>query len=102
MVSAPQIEVSDNRVFVEFTPTVPHCGMSTLIGELSFIVMTFALAEGFWLVTGLSIRVRLLRSLPLRFKIDIRVKPGSHQSEHAGKHPNVGSVGHSMLNLMSF
>lgn len=32
---------------------------------------------------GLSIRVRLLRSLPERYKIDIRVKPGSHQSEHA-------------------
>lgn len=32
---------------------------------------------------GLSIRVRLLRSLPQRFKVDIRVKPGSHQSEHA-------------------
>ncbi len=35
------------------------------------------------LVAGLSIRVRLLRSLPDRYKIDIRVKPGSHQSEHA-------------------
>ncbi|EKM55959.1 uncharacterized protein PHACADRAFT_256936 [Phanerochaete carnosa HHB-10118-sp] len=66
VVSAPQIifdpKFSD-RVTVEFTPTVPHCGMSTFI--------------------GLSIRVRLLRSLPERYKIDIRVKPGSHQSEHA-------------------
>ncbi|TFY72353.1 hypothetical protein EVG20_g676 [Dentipellis fragilis] len=63
VVSAPQIDISNerNRVLVEFTPTVPHCGMSTLI--------------------GLSIRVRLLRSLPSRFKIDIKVKPGSHQSE---------------------
>jgi metal-sulfur cluster biosynthetic enzyme len=63
VVSAPQIEVGHNHVMVEFTPTVPHCGMSTLI--------------------GLSIRVRLLRSLPNRFKIDIRLKPGSHNSEHA-------------------
>ena len=35
VVSAPQItfnpKVSD-RVTVEFTPTVPHCGMSTFIG----------------------------------------------------------------------
>ncbi|KAI0345204.1 hypothetical protein BDW22DRAFT_1008484 [Trametopsis cervina] len=66
VVSAPQItfdsKVSE-RVTVEFTPTVPHCGMSTFI--------------------GLSIRVRLLRSLPERYKIDIKVKPGSHQSEHA-------------------
>ncbi|KAJ7491249.1 FAM96B protein [Mycena latifolia] len=63
VVSAPQITVSGNRVNVEFTPTVPHCGMSTLI--------------------GLSIRVRLLRALPSRFKIDITLKPGSHQSELA-------------------
>ncbi|GLB35426.1 putative iron-sulfur cluster assembly protein [Lyophyllum shimeji] len=63
VVSAPQIDVKGNHVMVEFTPTIPHCGMSTLI--------------------GLSIRVRLLRSLPDRYKVDIRLKPGSHQSEHA-------------------
>ncbi|KAF8431745.1 FAM96B protein [Boletus edulis BED1] len=63
VVSAEQIEVGDNHIVVEFTPTVPHCGMSTLI--------------------GLCIRVRLLRSLPPRFKVDIRVQPGSHQSELA-------------------
>ncbi|KXN91211.1 hypothetical protein AN958_02244 [Leucoagaricus sp. SymC.cos] len=63
VVSAPQITIDQNRVIVEFTPTVPHCGMSTLI--------------------GLCIRVRLLRSLPSRFKVDLFVKPGSHQSEHA-------------------
>lgn len=65
VVSVPQVTVTPNHVLVEFTPTVPHCGMSTLI--------------------GLSIRVRLLRALPTRFKVDIRVKPGSHQSEHAGR-----------------
>ena len=34
VVSAPQITVDNarNHVLVEFTPTVPHCGMSTLIG----------------------------------------------------------------------
>jgi len=32
---------------------------------------------------GLSIRVRLQRSLPERFKIDIFLKPGSHQTEHS-------------------
>ncbi|KAH9948113.1 hypothetical protein B0H21DRAFT_735431 [Amylocystis lapponica] len=66
VVSAPQISFDarvPDRLTVEFTPTVPHCGMSTFI--------------------GLSIRVRLLRSLPQRFKVDIKVKPGSHQSEHA-------------------
>ncbi|KAF9533519.1 hypothetical protein CPB83DRAFT_845415 [Crepidotus variabilis] len=63
VVSSPQIAIGSNHVKVEFTPTVPHCGMSTLI--------------------GLCIRVRLLRSLPERYKVDIYVKPGSHQSEHA-------------------
>jgi hypothetical protein len=32
VVSAPQINVTPNRVLVEFTPTTPHCGMSTTIG----------------------------------------------------------------------
>ncbi|KAL0088304.1 hypothetical protein J3Q64DRAFT_1725017 [Phycomyces blakesleeanus] len=59
------IHVDDNRnsVQVEFTPTIPHCSMATLI--------------------GLCIRVRLLRSLPERFKVDIRVRQGTHQSETA-------------------
>ncbi|KAJ1668559.1 Cytosolic iron-sulfur assembly component 2B [Coemansia sp. RSA 1813] len=50
-----------NHVLIEFTPTIPHCSMATLI--------------------GLCIRVRLLRSLPERFKIDIKVRQGTHQSE---------------------
>lgn len=47
---------------VQFTPTIPHCSMATLI--------------------GLCIRVRLERSLPNnRFLIKVSVTPGSHQSE---------------------
>ena len=57
------ITVDDARshVFVNFTPTVPHCSMATLI--------------------GLCIRVKLLRSLPSRFKVDIQITPGTHSSE---------------------
>ena len=49
------IEVDDTRgtVSVFFTPTIPHCSMATLI--------------------GLSIRVKLLRVLPERFKVKGRV-----------------------------
>ncbi len=45
------IEVNDleSMATVYFTPTIPHCSMATLI--------------------GLSIRVRLLRALPSRFKV---------------------------------
>jgi hypothetical protein len=32
---------------------------------------------------GLSLRVKLIRSLPRRFKVDVRISPGSHASEHA-------------------
>lgn len=46
---------------VRFTPTVPHCSMATLI--------------------GLSIRVKLLRSLPARFKVRVEIEPGTHNSE---------------------
>lgn len=53
----------DGSVSVEFTPTVEHCSMATLI--------------------GLCIRVKLLRALPQRFKIEIVLKPGSHASEDA-------------------
>ena len=50
-------------VRVKFTPTIPHCSMATLI--------------------GLSIRVKLLRSLPPRFKISVEISPGTHATEHA-------------------
>ncbi|KAL8278006.1 hypothetical protein RQP46_009638 [Phenoliferia psychrophenolica] len=66
VVSAAQITVTNGErphVLVEFTPTIPHCSMATLI--------------------GLSLRVRLLRALPERYKVDIKVKKGTHQSENA-------------------
>lgn len=84
MVSAEQIEVRENHIVVEFTPTVPHCGMSTLIGIMNTLSVSRPMQAYHRCPSGLSIRVRLLRSLPPRFKIDIRVKPGSHQSELSG------------------
>lgn len=44
-----QINDAESIVGIEFTPTIPHCSMATLI--------------------GLSIKVKLLRSLPNRFKV---------------------------------
>ncbi|XP_075017521.1 cytosolic iron-sulfur assembly component 2B isoform X1 [Calonectris borealis] len=54
---------AESTVAVEFTPTIPHCSMATLI--------------------GLSIKVKLIRSLPERFKLDVHITPGTHASEHA-------------------
>ena len=48
---------------VEFTPTIPHCSMATLI--------------------GLSIQVKLLRSLPSNYKTEVSIKAGTHSSEVA-------------------
>ncbi|CAD7701630.1 unnamed protein product [Ostreobium quekettii] len=62
VVNEDQIDVDDSsgHVRVSFTPTVEHCNMATLI--------------------GLCIRVKLLRCLPQRFKVDIQVLRGSHGS----------------------
>ncbi|CAH8358869.1 unnamed protein product [Eruca vesicaria subsp. sativa] len=59
------VEVDDSKshVRVTFTPTVEHCSMATII--------------------GLCVRVKLMRSLPSRYKIDIRVAPGTHATEAA-------------------
>ncbi|KTF75909.1 hypothetical protein cypCar_00034855 [Cyprinus carpio] len=51
VVEQMRVNVNDEEstVSVEFTPTIPHCSMATLI--------------------GLSLKVKLLRSLPDRFKV---------------------------------
>ena len=64
MVQMENIHVNDagNLIDLTFTPTIPHCSMSTLI--------------------GLSITVKLIRSLPRRFKINVKITPGTHAQEH--------------------
>lgn len=54
---------AENEIKVLYTPTIPHCSMATLI--------------------GLSIRVKLLRCLPSRFKVSVEVTPGTHASENS-------------------
>lgn len=65
VVSEELITVEDcsGRVRLQFTPTVQHCSMATLI--------------------GLSLRVKLIQTLPSRFKVDIFVTPGTHSTEAA-------------------
>ncbi|XP_078145027.1 cytosolic iron-sulfur assembly component 2B [Centroberyx gerrardi] len=65
VVEQVRIKVDDveSTVDIQFTPTIPHCSMATLI--------------------GLSIKVKLLRSLPDRFKVDVQITPGTHASEDA-------------------
>uniref|UniRef100_A0A914E313 MIP18 family-like domain-containing protein n=1 Tax=Acrobeloides nanus TaxID=290746 RepID=A0A914E313_9BILA len=56
-------EKEDPWVDVQFTPTIPHCSMATLI--------------------GLAIKVKLSRSLPPKMKTVVRITPGSHNTEEA-------------------
>eukprot|EP01065_Artemidia_motanka_P037815 TRINITY_DN46723_c0_g1_i1.p1 TRINITY_DN46723_c0_g1~~TRINITY_DN46723_c0_g1_i1.p1 ORF type:complete len:186 (+),score=77.48 TRINITY_DN46723_c0_g1_i1:84-560(+) len=65
VLSLGNVSVDDKRarVRVQLTPTVPHCSQATLI--------------------GLCVRVKLLRTLPPRFKIDIKITPGTHDQEAA-------------------
>lgn len=58
-----EVDNKDNIVKVLYTPTIPHCSMATLI--------------------GLSIRVKLLRCLPARFKVTVEINPGTHVSENS-------------------
>ncbi|KAI4471216.1 hypothetical protein MML48_1g02547 [Holotrichia oblita] len=58
-----EVDNKDNIVKVLYTPTIPHCSMATLI--------------------GLSIRVKLLRCLPARFKVTVEINPGTHASENS-------------------
>ncbi|XP_067004589.1 MIP18 family protein galla-1 isoform X2 [Anabrus simplex] len=48
-------------VRVEFNPTVPHCSLATLI--------------------GLCIRIKLLRHIMDKYKLDIYIKKGAHSTE---------------------
>jgi len=58
------IKVEGSHVDIHFTPTIPHCSMATLI--------------------GLCMRVKLLRSLPRKYKVDIHITPGTHAQEEQG------------------
>lgn len=55
------VDAGKHSVRVLFTPTVPHCSMTTLI--------------------GLCIRVKLQRCISNVFKIDVKVAPGTHNQE---------------------
>lgn len=52
-----------STVLVEVTPTITHCSLATVI--------------------GLGVRVRLEQALPPRFRIDVRIKEGTHSTADA-------------------
>jgi metal-sulfur cluster biosynthetic enzyme len=52
-----------STVIVEITPTITHCSLATVI--------------------GLGVRVRLEQALPPRYRIDVRIKKGTHSTDEA-------------------
>jgi metal-sulfur cluster biosynthetic enzyme len=59
--SSPRSHIS--TVVVEITPTITHCSLATVI--------------------GLGVRVRLEQALPPRFRVDVRIKEGTHSTGEA-------------------
>ncbi|MCJ1360194.1 MAG: hypothetical protein MMC33_010197 [Icmadophila ericetorum] len=65
VVNLPDIHVKPlsrklQQVIVEITPTITHCSLATVI--------------------GLCTRVRLEQALPPRFRVDVRIKEGTHST----------------------
>jgi len=52
-----------SSILVEITPTITHCSLATVI--------------------GLGVRVRLEQALPPRFRIDVKIKEGTHSTAEA-------------------
>ncbi|KAF2459973.1 hypothetical protein BDY21DRAFT_369879 [Lineolata rhizophorae] len=59
--ASPRSSIS--TVVVEITPTITHCSLATVI--------------------GLGVRVRLEQALPPRFRVDVRIKEGTHSTGDA-------------------
>lgn len=57
------IDLESNVITIEFSPTINRCSMAPLI--------------------GLSIIVKLIRTLPNHMKIDVKISSGTHDAEDA-------------------
>ncbi|KAF2270741.1 cytoplasmic protein-like protein required for cell viability [Lojkania enalia] len=60
-------------------PTSPHSSISTVVVEITPTITHCSLAT----VIGLGVRVRLEQALPPRFRVDVRVKKGTHSTDTA-------------------
>lgn len=58
--SAPSPSSQIRTITVLITPTITHCSLATVI--------------------GLGVRVRLEQALPPRFRVDVRIKEGTHST----------------------
>lgn len=64
IIPSPGSATADNtliQVVVDITPTINHCSMATVI--------------------GLGVRVRLEQALPPNYRVDVRIKEGTHAQD---------------------
>lgn len=61
VVSEDFVTVENGLIIVHFKPTIPHCSLATMI--------------------GLCLQTKLQREFGESFKIDVLVKPGTHEKE---------------------
>ena len=59
--TSSKLRIATARVLL--TPTISHCSLATII--------------------GLGVRVRLEQALPPRFRVDVRIKEGTHSTADA-------------------
>ena len=57
------VDNEKKRIKIYFTPTIPNCTMSAVI--------------------GLSIKVKLLNTVSRKYKVDVLIEPGKHMTEDA-------------------
>ncbi|KAF2203751.1 hypothetical protein GQ43DRAFT_469705 [Delitschia confertaspora ATCC 74209] len=60
-------------------PTSPHSSISTVVVEITPTITHCSLAT----VIGLGVRARLEQALPPRFRVDVRIKKGTHSTDEA-------------------
>ena len=71
----------DNHVHIRFTPTIPHCALLSSnsclrrVGSPVCVCGRLCAAGSMATLIGLCLRVKLQRSLPARFKVDIEITP---------------------------
>ena len=70
MVSLPDISINPTL------PTVPGSPLHTVTVLITPTITNCSLAT----VIGLGVRVRLEQSLPPRFRVDVRIKEGTHST----------------------
>ncbi|KAI4217369.1 MAG: hypothetical protein LQ351_000679 [Letrouitia transgressa] len=67
---------------ISLTPTIPDSPLTTVTVLLTPTITGCSLAQ----VIGLGVRIRLERALPPRFRVDVKLKEGSHhQVEETNK-----------------